>query len=199
MIMLAPSDFKIRLGRGIKTDAENAAALFRQRLGIPAAGRLEALRAARSLGVRVLFPHQFPSIPSEVIGELENGGAGKWSAVFLPLPAPAGPLIINNRLHSEGRQEANIFHELGHYLCQHEPDGIELIHGFPIRTFSEEKEAQADIVGQALHLPKAALFLAVRRRLTQAEVCSEYCASNELVRYRMNISGVAKIVSRSKR
>jgi Zn-dependent peptidase ImmA (M78 family) len=194
-----PIDFTIRLGRGIKTDAEKAAELLRRRNGIAAAARLPARVAARNLGIVVVHPHQLPSITAEILHELENEGSGKWSAIFLPIPDPGRHLIINNRTHSAGRQEANIFHELGHCLCGHEPDDIEWINGFPIRQYSKEKEDQADAVGQALHLPKSALFAAASRSLTEEQICEAYCASAELVRFRMNITGVRKILRRSKR
>lgn len=194
-----PLDFKIRLGRGIKTDAEKAAELLRRRNGLDAGARLPAREAARNLGITVVHPHQLPSVTAEILNELENGGSDKWSALFLPMPDPANHLIINNRTHSSGRQEANIFHEIGHCLCGHEPDDIEWINGFPIRQYSKDKEDQADAVGQALHLPKIALFAAGSRSWSDEQICDGYCASKELVRFRMNITGVRKILARSKR
>jgi len=194
-----PLEFTIRLGRGIKTDAEKASELLRRRLGLPVGSRLPAKDAARDLGIAVIYPHQLPSITPEILRALEDGGSDKWSAVFLPIPETSNHVIINNRTHSVGRQEANIFHEIGHCLCGHEPDGIEEIDGFPIRQYSSEKEAQADVVGQALHLPKSALFAAGRRSWSDEQICDAYCASSELVRFRMNITGVRKILARSRR
>ena len=196
--MKCPLDIEIRSGWGLKADAERAAALMRERLGLCGTERLPAIAAAKDLGVRVLHPHQFRSMPEEVVHELENGSASQWSAVFLQLPAPLKDLIVNNRKQSPERQEANIFHELGHYICKHEPDKIEVVAGFPIRQYSKAKEDQADAVGQALHLPKKALMKAKRTGLSDSEISSEYCASNELVRFRLNISGVMKILSRSR-
>lgn len=193
-----PLDFNIRLGRGIKTDAEKAAEVLRRRLSLAAGARLPARDAAKNLGVTVVHPHQLPSITAEILSELENSGSGKWSAVFLPIPEPCNHIIINNRTHSTGRQEANIFHELGHCLCGHEPDEIEWMNGFPIRQYSKDKEDQADAVGQALHLPKSALFAACRRSWSDDQICDAYCASAELVRFRMNITGVRKILARSR-
>jgi Zn-dependent peptidase ImmA (M78 family) len=188
--------FRIRLGRGIKTDAERAAAELRSRNGLSEYVRLPAIDAAAKLGIEVKHPHEIPGMSDQLVSCLEDGGADKWSAVFIPFPPPHKPLIIHNRAHSERRQESNVFHELGHLLCDHEPDKIITVSGLSIREFSREKEDQADAVGQALHLPKIALLSAKRKGLSTEEICVEFCASEKLVTYRMNITGINKMFMR---
>ncbi|MES2659481.1 MAG: ImmA/IrrE family metallo-endopeptidase [Verrucomicrobiota bacterium] len=190
--------FKIRLERGFKTDAEKAAVVVRQILDIEPHGRLAAGSLAEHMGLRVVFPHEIPGMSVEDIAELKTGGSRRWSAIYLPVPSPHRDWIINNDTHSPERQEANLFHEIGHQICGHEPDEIVTINGLPFREFSQEKEKQADFLGQALHIPKDAAFWVLRNGLAHEEICGKYCASSALVKLRLNISGANKVMMRSK-
>lgn len=69
------------------------------RLGLVPTSRLSAVDAAKNLGIRVVHPHQLPSIPPELLNELENGSSENWSTVYLPIPSQPQHLIINNRKH----------------------------------------------------------------------------------------------------
>ena len=189
--------FKIRLGRGFKTDAERAAVAIRADMRLPPYERLSAVLLAKRLGLHIIYPHDIPGFDEILLTELETQGSDRWSAAYIPTPAPHPDLIINNSKHSLERQEANIFHEIAHQICSHEPDGIEIINGLPIREFSKDKEDQANFLGQALHISKEAVFRVLKNGLTREAICEMFCASRQLVDLRINITGATKIMARS--
>lgn len=191
--------FDIRPKRGLKTDAEKASAVLRRHLKLTPSAPLPAKRAAAALGIKVIFPRQLPSLPIEFVQHLASGKGDQWSAAYLPLPPSVDDLIINNNFQSEARQEANIFHELGHKLCKHEPDEIRMVNGMPMREFSKDKETQADVVGQALHLPKDSLVKYVFSSESEEDFQERYRASKQLFTFRLNISGAKAIKNRAAR
>lgn len=197
--MIADIDlgFAIRLGRGFKTDAEKASCVLRSKLSIAPHERMPAADLADYLGMCIVGPDRIPGLQDLDMDHLKNSGARKWSAIYLPVPFPYRDLIIHNQSHSLERQEANLFHEIGHQVCGHKPDKIIVINGFPIREFSKEKEDQANYIGQCLHISKDAAFYALKAGLSVDEICAKYCSSREVANLRLNITGVRKIMARS--
>lgn len=184
--------FTIRLGRGIKTDAERASERLRQAAGLRPSDPLPALMAAELMRVQVLYPHQIPGITADILEALEEeaNGFSSWSAAYIETPDTVEDLIINNRVHGPNRGEANVYHELGHQVCGHEPDRIEWVHGLPIREFSKEKEDQANIVAHALHVPKKALVKMIYSDETEEEFRERFVVSKQLFDFRMRMTGV---------
>ena len=192
-------NFSIRPKRGLKTDAEKASEALRRHLKLHPSAPLPAQRAAAALGIRVVFPRQLPSLPTELVQHLVSEQGNQWSAAYLQMPSNIDDLIINNGYQSEARQEANIFHELGHKLCKHEPDEIRVVNGMPMREFCKEKEEQADAVGQALHLPKDSLVKFIFSSESEEDLQERYRASKKLFSFRINISGAKAMKARATR
>lgn len=187
---------ELRLGRGFKTDAERAAIAAREALNLSSHERLPARMLANLLEVNVATPVELTGIPIVTLEELTVHAKDRWSAALVQGPPDYRDLLVHNPTHSLFRQESDIFHELSHHLCGHEPDGIHRIGGFEIREYSKVKEEQAEFLGYALHLSKDALFWANRRRMDREAISDHFCASEQLIRHRMNITGITKILSR---
>jgi len=196
--MSIPINFTIalRLGRGFKADAERAAVAVRAALRLSPHDRLPAQKLANLLEVNVITPDRLPGITKAVLDELIVHGKDRWSAALIKGPPNHRDLIIHNPTHSHLRQESNIFHELSHCICKHEPDEIHMVGGLMVREYSKEKEGQAEYLGYALHLSKDALFWANRRKMASGQISEHFCASTQLIRLRMNVTGVAKILTR---
>lgn len=188
-------EVNLRLGRGFKTDAERTAVAAREALKLKSHDRLPARMLAHLLEVDVTTPEAL-NLPTAVLAELTIDGKNRWSAALVKGPPNYRDLLIHNPTHSLPRQESDIFHELSHHLCKHEPDRIFGFGAFEIREYSREKEDQAEFLGYALHLTKDALFWANRQQMDQEAIGEHFCASAQLVRHRMNVSGTAKILQR---
>ena len=199
MSALSEIDITLRLGRGFKTDAERAAVKMRTALQLSPHDRLSARKLANLLKISVITPDKITGVPQETLKELLEHGKDRWSAALLLGEGARNHLLIHNPTHSVLRQESNIFHEISHHICKHEPDTITQICGLAIRGYSKEKEDQAEYLGYALHLSRDALFWANRRGMTIEQISEHYCASHQLVRHRINSTGVAKILGNSRR
>lgn len=186
----------LRVGRGFKADAERAAVAVRAALKLSPHARLPAHKLANLLEVNVITPDRLPGISKAVLDELILHGKDRWSAALIKGPPNRRDLIIHNPTHSQQRQESNIFHELSHCICKHEPDEIHKVGGLMVREYCQEKEEQAEYLGYALHLSKDALFWANRLRMEAEQISQHFCASTQLIRHRMNVTGVAKILTR---
>lgn len=190
-------DISLRLGRGFKTDAERAALEVRAALKLSPHDRLPARKLANMLKINVTTPDRLTGMPPQMLEELTIDGRNRWSAALVKGPPTHKHLLIHNPTHSLFRQESDIFHEISHHICKHEPDGIFQVGGLVIREYSKEKENQAEFLGYALHLTRDALFWANRRGMSFEDIGEHFCASRQLIQHRMNVTGVAKILART--
>jgi hypothetical protein len=169
--------------RGFKTWAEQQAAEQRRLLGLSAVAPLAAERLAVLHGIEVRSPREVSGMPPQHVEWLLRDGPSNWSA-----------LILLNTAHSPARQQSNLMHEIAHVLCGHEATTQVPIVGSPyvLRGFDAELEEEAAWLGACLQLPRAALCWAMRRRMTLQQMAEHFQASVELVRYRHNVTGIAR-------
>lgn len=132
----------------------------------------------------------------EMLGVLLGSGAKEWSAAAFH--DGEGYIVIENITHGIQWREATRMHELAHVICSHKPTAIGATPGnvFLMRGFYAEQEAEADWLGSCLHLPRPALSWAVKNGLDARQISERFVASDEMVRFRMNITGVRKIHQR---
>ncbi|SKA85813.1 protein of unknown function [Prosthecobacter debontii] len=190
-------DVKLRMGRGFKADAEKLSVDVRAALKLQPHDRIPAETLAERMGFRVIEPSAIPGLSEGHLKVLTGDGKNNWSAVLIKAENGDGGLIINNPTHSPCRRESNIFHEISHDLCQHEPDEVINLGGLAVRSFSSEKEEQAERLGYALHISRDALFWAAKRKLTRSGIAEHFCASEILVRHRINSTAVERILKRA--
>ena len=109
--------------------------------------------------------------------------------------------MIYNPMHSRGRQASNIVHELAHIMLKHEPARVVFSQDeqMATRTFDPRQEDEANWLGWTLLLPRDALVAARRRRMAKAEIAQEYGVSENLVRYRLQVTGVDLQMKRVRR
>lgn len=176
-------DYKFK--RGFKTESENKAVLYRNYLSLSAMDPLPAKKLAEHLGIKVLTPHDVLTENHEMLDHLIN--SEKWSA--LTLPCKSGErVIIHNSRHSKARQESNIMHEIAHIICEHKAPINNI--GIVLREYNEEQEKEAEWLGGCLQLPREALIWASERKMNNDEIAAFFNASNDMVRFRLNKTGV---------
>lgn len=187
------------LERGFKAWAERTAAAVRQELGLSPVERLDPRLLAERLCVRLVSPRDFPDLPQDVVAQLLDRDATGWSAATLMIRDTA--IVIYNPMHSRGRQASNIVHELAHIMLKHEPARVVFSQDeqMATRTFDPRQEDEANWLGWTLLLPRDALVAARRRRMAKAEIAQEYGVSENLVRYRLQVTGVDLQMKRVRR
>lgn len=182
--------------RGFKSAAEKRSEEIRRELGLSPRASLRMRALAKHLGLTIVKPSAIPGIP-ELIAELMCAEDNNdWSAMMLP--AKTGSVIIYNSGHSERRQESDLAHEIAHHLCGHRPETlISSSRGALLTNYDEEQEEEAKWLGGCLQLPRVALIGSVYDGLTDEEIATKYFASEQMTRFRMNVTGARKIHARS--
>lgn len=119
-----------------------------------------------------------------------------WSAALV-YNKLGKPVILHNKTHSLPRQQSDVMHEISHHHCGHPLTEHPL--GFLVPatmlTVSPKHEQEAEWLGATLQLPRSALAWAIQKqRMTITEIAEMYVASQQMVRYRVNMTGFAKVV-----
>ena len=179
--------------RGFKAWAERKAISFRRELRIPWLAPLGAATLAKYLGVLIVEPDAIPGMGIELLHRLEGEFGYCWSAVTITTEQLT--MIVCNPTHSERRRESDIMHELAHLICGHAPVRIQTIANgaFRLRSFSEGAEEEAAWLGSVLQIPRSALLTLSRRGYTVDALAEHFHASEQMVRFRRNITGVSKL------
>lgn len=174
--------------RGFKTQAEKKAIEIRKELGLYASSPLAGETLAKHLGMEIRTPHQINGLTELDFSLLLRTERSAWSA--FSLKANGKVYIVHNPIHSKARTQSNLMHEISHILCGHEKETITPFGGCMFRDFNKGQEEEAEWLGGCLQLPRPALLWAVRRGMKNPEIAIYFNASEEMVRFRRNKSGV---------
>lgn len=103
-------------------------------------------------------------------------------------------MIVHNDSHAVTRQAANLAHELAHALLQHPPHPA--FDGTGCRDWDPEIEEEANWLGPALLVPEPAAIWAARNGLSLHEAARLYGVSQDLMRFRLNVTAARRRVER---
>jgi len=190
---------KTKFKRGFKKWSDDKTVEIRKELGLFAYSPLCAFDLCNHLEIPIFEPNQIKGLSKEKLDILLNSGGSHWSAATIPVDNEKY-IIIHNPNHSDARQQSNLMHELAHILCNHKTsdDKIDLgLSGF-LRNHNEEQENEAEWFGACLQLPRPVLLWALKQNMSEKEIAMYYNASMEMVKYRINITGVKRQLSYSK-
>lgn len=186
---------KSKLKRGFKSKSEKLALEFREKLGVHPCSPLCAFQLAEHIGIKVYPATEFFSNSSAEVGLLSgnNGKVCEWSALTMTTEV-CNRIIIHNPFNSTARQQSDIMHELSHIICEHEGRQIDIGITIPIgmREFNEEQEEEAKCLGSILQIARPGLFWAKKRDMNVEDIASHFNASVDMVKYRLNTSGIEK-------
>jgi len=184
--------------RGFKTRCEGLSLQVRHRLRIAPDEELPPERLAEDLGVTLWSCQDIAGLAPDVRDRLEGAFKGEWSAVTI-MTGPK-PVIVFNTSHSRRRQVSTLLHEMAHVLLDHTPGNMFFgANGLALRTFDKTQESEADWLAGCLLLPRDALLSARKRRLTNEEICERHSASEDMLRFRLNATGVDRQVQAQRR
>lgn len=175
--------------RGFKAWSERTAVEFRQTLNLLPHDHLAAHALAEHLGIGVRPISEFPGDATPLF---KDG----WSA--LTMMTRKGRIILYNSNHTPARQQSDLMHELAHIICDHKvPDHYrEIAIPSDLRHFNPSDEEEAKYLGGSLQLPREALLKAFKAQWKEDQIASFHCASIEMVRYRIGITGIMHQVRR---
>ncbi len=177
------------LRRGFKSEAERIAEGIRRELGLSSAESVSPDAIAELQGVQIVAGDEL--IPRQRFVELENIQTGAFSACTLR-PSPDRVVIVFNPLSAESRRKSDLAHELAHLLLNHKLSRIERLGEISFLTCDSVQEAEASWLSGCLLLPRALLLSEVRRGLSSVEIAEKCGVSEQMVRYRTNVTGVLR-------
>jgi Zn-dependent peptidase ImmA (M78 family) len=178
------------LAHGFKAKAERLATEFRNKLSLHPCAPMCAFKLAICLEIPVYSAIECLTLKDD-IERLSHDC--EWSALTMNTNSGA-TIIIHNPFHSPARQQSNLMHEIAHIICEHKHPMRDYEVAVPVgmRSFNLIQEEEARYLGSALQLPRPALLWAKKRNMTTSEIADYFNASQEMVTYRMNSSGVNK-------
>lgn len=161
---------------------EAIATTQRNQLSYKAFERLPARVLAQYFQATIFTPETVPNAEPEQVKILCD--SDNWSAGIIS----KNPLwIVHNSRHAPTRQESNLMHELAHIILKHKMVGYDPNTGLPQRRQQDEDEAV--YLGGCLQIPKRGLLWAVQKKMTIAQTALHFNASEEMVKFRINVSG----------
>ena len=158
----------------------------RNQLSYKAFERLSARVLAQYFEAKIFTAETVPNAETEQVERLCN--SDNWSAGIIC----KNPLwIVHNSRHAPTRQESNLMHELAHVILKHKMVSYDPKTGLPQRRQQDEDEAV--YLGGCLQIPRRGLVWAVQKRMTIAQIALHFNASEEMVKFRTNVSGISLV------
>ena len=181
--------------RGFKATCNRISLEVREQLGLDPHSPLCPWKLAEHLAIPVLtlgaVAAESPEIASHV-DHLTRVQSGVFSAITLF--DGRHRTILHNDGHARTRQRANLAHELAHALLQHPPHPP--FCGQGKRVFDRRLEEEASWLGPCLLVSNEAAHWALRNGLNYDAAASHFEVSRDLMRFRMNASGGARLTGR---
>jgi Zn-dependent peptidase ImmA (M78 family) len=180
--------------RGFKTQARDLAAEVRTEIGLTALEPLDPWRLAEHLEIPVWALSSYEASIPDAVTFLAQKETGAFSAMI----ACQGlrRVIIYNDGHALTRQRADISHELAHALLLHQPHPA--LDGRPPH-YDEAQEEEARWLGGVLLVTDEFCLAACRDGVKVPEAAMHLGISQQLMQWRMNMSGARRRVARARR
>jgi Zn-dependent peptidase ImmA (M78 family) len=174
---------------GFKAHAERISAGARAELGLGECAPLDPVVYANHLGVMMLDFHSLDLTPKSA-AQLLNVDLESWSGMTLKVDSTTAILI--NPSHNKVRQNADLAHELAHFILKHQPASVQVSATgmFLLSDYSDDMESEADWLAAALLLPRQAIM--DRRQVGQssAQIAQAFGVSTSLCDWRLRMTGV---------
>ena len=182
------------LRRGFKSEAERISTRVWDELGVNPGESIDPEAIAGLLGVEVRSGDEL--VPSDRFSILEGLQPNAFSACTFRL-SPGKAAVVFNPLSAKTRRASDITHELAHIFLNHEMGRVERLGNATFLTCDAVQEEEASWLAGCLLLPRWLLLSEVRKGIDTQRIAKKCGVSEEMVRYRLNVTGVARQVSRT--
>jgi len=182
--------------RGFKSWCENVALQQRRDLRVSRTDRLDPIALAKHLGVTVWSVDDVPGVDPSAIVVLKERDPTSWSAISLQVEDHH--VVVLNSTHSAARTASNLMHELSHIILEHKPGRVDVSgNGLLLSTYVKQQEDEANWLAGCLLLPRDVLFHIRQRRLTSEDAQREYGVSQDMLQFRLRVTGVDRQLERA--
>jgi Zn-dependent peptidase ImmA (M78 family) len=177
--------------RGFKTWADKKSLEIRKRIGLKSWDPLDCYILSKELGIPIITLSDLKEagFSRDHFAKLINRDSNFFACL---LQTTQGLILVNNHNYSQKRSNSNIVHELSHVLCEHNFATTIPINGSILREFDKDCEDEANWLAGCLLLPRDGLIWACRKRYTLNQISQHFGASEQMTRWRYNITGISK-------
>jgi len=185
--------------KGFKNRCETISLQMRSKLGFKNTDVLDPYLLAEYLNIKIISPRNIPGLTSETLEILLMSGSESWSAATLV--ANGKSLIIFNAANTDARTSSDLMHEISHILLGHRPSEISVTEDrmLMLNIFNSDQESEAAWLSGCLLLPRDTLILIKRNNWNSQIVRSMYKVSEQMLNYRLKVTGVDLQFSRFRR
>lgn len=173
-----------KLPHRFRKRCESISSEQRNMLGLRAFEPLPAALLAQSLSATIFFPQDIPNVEPDQVSRLLN--SDRW---FAGIIREAPLWIVHNPRHMPARQQSNLMHELAHILLRHKSVGFDTSTGLPMRHDLDEDEAT--FLGGCLQITRRGLLWATQQGMAKSQIAEHFVASERMVAFRSNVTGIA--------
>ena len=184
------------LRRGFKAEAERLAKDIWGEMGLTPSDRMDAERLAKHMGCVVR-----PADALVDIGKLEELRRIQHDAFFactFKLPGNRYAIVFNP-LMSDRRRNSDIAHEVAHIVLRHTLSRLERLGNIAFLSGNKRQEEEAAWLSGCLLLPRFVLLHDLRKRGTHATIAENRILSEDMVEYRVRVTGAARQLAAERR
>ncbi|MGH8192981.1 MAG: ImmA/IrrE family metallo-endopeptidase [Woeseiaceae bacterium] len=164
-------------------------------MGVSSEGALPYGKLADEFGVVLWTPGDVPGLDDDTVRQLSVTDAGSWSAVTVNLDSRY--VVVVNTAQDERRIPNNVVHELAHIILGHAASRVDISEDghLWLSTYGSDQEKEADWLAASLLLPRDGLLSCFSRCRDIEATAAQFQVSRELVRWRLNATGVWRQVN----
>lgn len=178
----------MNLRRGFKAEANELARDIRSELHLKPEDPLDPTALAAHLEIPITTLHAMKEAAPFAVQQFSVTDPHAFSAATVFYGRQRK--IVHNDSHSLARQASNLAHELSHALLHHCPTPA--LDDFGHRLWNQTVEDEAAWLGGALLISEEAALHIARNHWSFAQAAQRYQVSEEMVRFRLNVTGAQK-------
>ena len=184
------------LRRGFKAESERLANDIWREMGLTSKDRLDAEALAEHVGCAV---HSAAALVD--VGKLEalrRIQQDAFSACTFEVP-DGRYAVVFNPLMSEARRNSDIAHEVAHVVLGHSFSRLHRLGDIAFLSGDKQQEEEARWLSGCLLLPRFALIHDLRKGRTPSSIAGNRILSEDMVHYRMRVTGAARQLAAERR
>lgn len=176
--------------RGFKSQCERRAVEVRRDLGLSKIAPLNAFDLARHYGITAWSTNDIIGLSTEDRNNLTKNNSDVWSALTIQIGL--NHLIVYNAKQSVPRINSVVMHELSHIILGHEFANVCRLENGSLApsNYNQDQEDEANWLGGTLLLPRPALLNIRRNNLDNETARDQYGVSEDMLNWRIRMTGV---------
>ncbi len=184
------------LRRGFKAESERIASDIWSAMRLDASDRMDAVALAKHVGCVVRSADTLVDIAK--VKELKRIQESAFFACTFELPGDRRAVVFNP-LMSDTRRNSDVAHEVSHILLRHRLSRLERVGGVGFLSCDRQQEEEAGWLAGCLLLPRFVLIHDLKKRLAHATIARNRVLSEDMVDYRVRVTGVVRQLAASSR